>query len=182
VIELRVRPARAALAPLVIAEPGVVRSVRGVAFASHLAERRVTERMAQACEVQLERAGIACAIERHDDRLALHPGASLAVWAETSTGARVGADRVGARRRSAESIGRLVAEHLLEDLAIGATTDRYAADQLVLFAALAAGTSEYVAPRPTEHLETNLWLAGRFGATARLDANRVRVDGIGVRA
>jgi RNA 3'-terminal phosphate cyclase len=94
----------------------------------------------------------------------------------------VGADRAGALRRSAEAIGRFVALHLLEDLATGASTDRFAADQLVLFTALAAGTSEYDAPRPTEHLDTNLWLAGRFGAAARRDANHVRVEGLGVRA
>jgi RNA 3'-terminal phosphate cyclase (ATP) len=182
VVELRVRPARGALAPLVLAERGVVRGVSGVAFASHLAERRVAERMAQTCETRLGDAGLPCKIEREDDDLALHPGASLAVWAETSTGGRLGADRAGARRRSSESIGRFVAGHLLEDLATGASTDRHVADQLVLFAALAKGGSDYLAPRPTEHLGTNLWLAERFGAAARLEGNRVRVEGLGVQA
>lgn len=180
VIELDVQPAGNALFPLVLAEQGAVERVRGVAFASHLAERRVAERMAATCELRLREAGLACEIERRDDDQALHPGASLAVWAETSTGARLGADRVGARRRSSEAIGRAVAGHLLEDLASGATADRHAADQLVLFAALAKGTSEYVVPRPTEHLETNLWLAERFGAVAGLDGNRVRVEGLGL--
>ena len=180
VIELRVRPARGALAPLVLAERGAVECVRGVAFASHLAERRVAERMAAACETRLREAGLACEIEREEDDRALHPGASLAVWAETSTRARLGADRTGARRRSSEAIGRSVAGQLLADLATGATADRHAADQLVLFAALARGVSEYVAPRATEHLKTNLWLAERFGATARLERNRVRVEGLGL--
>jgi RNA 3'-terminal phosphate cyclase (ATP) len=181
VVELRVRPVRGALAPLVLAEQGVVRRVFGLAFASHLAERRVAERMAQTCERRLGDAGLPCKIEREDDHLALHPGASLAVWVETSTGARLGADRAGARRRSSESIGRFVAGHLLEDLATRATTDRHAADQLVLFAALAKGTSEYLVPRPTEHVETSLWLAERFGAVARVEGTRVRVEGLGVR-
>lgn len=178
VIELRVRPARRALLPLVLTEQGDVDRVRGVAFASHLGERRVAERMAATCEEQLRSAGLPCEIEREDDDQALHPGATLAAWAETTTGARLGADRVGARRRSSEAIGRTVAGHLLADLATGATTDRHAADQLVLFAALAQGTSEYAVPRPTEHLETNLWLAERFGAAARLEGKRVRVEGL----
>jgi RNA 3'-terminal phosphate cyclase (ATP) len=182
VIELHVRPARGALAPLVLGEQGVVRCVSGVAFASHLAERRVAERMARTCETRLGDAGMPCKIEREDDSLALHPGASLAVWADTSTSARLGADRAGARRRSSESIGRFVAGHLLGDLATGATTDRHVADQLVPFAALAKGVSEYLVPRSTAHLETNLWLAERFGATARLEGNRVRVEGLGVQA
>jgi RNA 3'-terminal phosphate cyclase (ATP) len=181
VVELRVRPTRGPPSPLVLADQGVVRRVSGVAFASHLAERRVAERMARACEARLEDAELPPRIERIDDECALHPGASLAVWAETTTGARLGADRVGARRRSSESIGRFVADHLLEDLTAGATTDRYAADQLVVFAALASGASQYLAPRATDHLETNLWLAEQFGAVARLEGHRVRVGGLGVR-
>jgi RNA 3'-terminal phosphate cyclase (ATP) len=181
-IEMCVRPARAGLRPLVLTEQGSVERVRGVAFASHLAERRVAERMAATCEERLRAAGLPCEIEREEDRQALHPGASLAAWAETSTGARLGADRVGARRRSSEAIGRTVAAHLLADLATGATVDRHAADQLVVFAALAEGASEYGVPSPTEHVETNLWLAERFGATARLDGDRVRVQGLGVGA
>jgi RNA 3'-terminal phosphate cyclase (ATP) len=181
VIELRVRPVRGALRPFVLLDQGGVEGVSGLAFASHLAERGVTERMARACETRLAAAGLGCRVERQDDERALHPGASLAVWAETSTGARLGADRAGARRRSSESIGRFVAGQLLEDLATGATTDRHAADQLVLFAALADGTSDYRVPRPTGHLETNLWLAERFGAHVLHEGNRVRVEGLGVR-
>ena len=49
-----------------------------------------------------------------------------------------------------------------------------------LFAALATGTSDYLAPRRTEHLETNLWLATRFGADARLDGQCVRIEGLGI--
>lgn len=46
-IELWVRPARAPLEPLELRNQGVVQRVSGIAFASHLAKRRVTERMAQ---------------------------------------------------------------------------------------------------------------------------------------
>jgi RNA 3'-terminal phosphate cyclase (ATP) len=178
VLEVSVRPAREALAPLALLEPGSVREVRGVAFASHLAERRVCERMARTCEEALAAQGLSSEIERVDDREALHAGASLAVWSATSSGARLGADRAGAPRRTSEAIGRFVAKSLLDDLAAGASVDRHAADQLVLFAALARGTTRYVVPRATEHLETNLWLAERFGARAFLAGQRVEVEGL----
>jgi RNA 3'-terminal phosphate cyclase (ATP) len=178
VIELRIEPARAALAPLRLAAPGVARTVHGVAFSSHLEERRVSERMARVCEERLRAAGLACAIERVLDVGALHPGASLAAWTETSTGCLLGADRAGARRRSSEAIGRYVAESLLADLGAGASADRHASDQLVPFAALADGTSTWIAPRETEHLTTNLWLAERFGARTRLRDGRVEVEGV----
>lgn len=102
------------------------------------------------------------------------------MWAETSSGGYLGADRVGARRRSSESIGRYVAAQLLADLDAGAAVDRHAADQLVLFAALAKGATQYLGPRPTKHMTTNLWLAGRFGATTRLAGNRVQIEGLGL--
>lgn len=180
VIELRVRPAHRGLAPLLLTEQGAMREVCGVAMSSHLAERGVSERMAHVCEAELAAAGLACTIERVLDTAALHAGASLAVWGTTSTACILGADRAGALRRSSETIGKFVAKSLLEDLATGATTDRHAADQLVLFAALASGATRYVVPKVTDHLETNLWLAQQFGAQVGCEKRRVHIDGIGL--
>jgi RNA 3'-terminal phosphate cyclase len=180
VVELRVHPLRRSLAPLVLDEQGVVRAAAGIAIASHLDERRVSERMAAVCEAQLAAAGITSRIERVLDTLASHPGASLAVWAHTSTGSILGADRAGAVHRSAESIGRFVAKGLLADLATGATTDRHAGDQLILFGALACGRTRYVVPAVTAHVETNLWLAEQFGARVQREGRRVEIDGIGL--
>jgi len=180
VLELTVQPARS-LAALVLDEPGRAERATGIAFASHLAERRVSERMALACEERLARAGLPAQIARVDDEQALHAGAGLAAWVETTTGCRLGADRAGAFRRSSESIGRFVADSLLEDLAAGATVDRHGADQLALFAALAAGRSRYRVPRETEHVATNLWLAEQFGAGVRRAGPVVEIDGLVVR-
>jgi RNA 3'-terminal phosphate cyclase (ATP) len=154
--------------------------VRGIAVASHLAERHVSDRMARACEDHLAAAGISCAIERVDDTTARHAGADLAIWAESSTGGVFGADRAGAYGRSSEAIGTFVAKTLLQDLQSGATVDRHVADQLVLFAALSRGTSRYIVPRETEHLTTNLWLIGQFGARGVVERGHVVVDGLGV--
>ena len=129
----------------------------------------------------MARSGLAATIERVDDTGALHAGASLAVWGESSTGAIVGADRAGARGRSSEAIGRFVAEALLTDLARGATVDRHMADQLVLFAALAEGASRYLVPAQTDHLATNLWLASQFGAKVDMQGQQVTVEGLGFR-
>jgi RNA 3'-terminal phosphate cyclase (ATP) len=177
-IELRVEPAPNGLRALRLGEAGPPGPVAGIALESHLRARRVAERMAQTCEVGLARAGLACAIERVHDEAAVHPGACLAVWTETASGGRIGADRAGARRRSSEVIGRFVARRLLADLETGASVDRHAADQLVLFAALARGRSVYRAPRVTEHVASNLWLAERFGAVAREERGWLEIDGL----
>jgi RNA 3'-terminal phosphate cyclase (ATP) len=137
--------------------------------------------MAHACEEALAAAGLACRIDRVEDDAAARPGAALAVWARTSTGCRLGADRAGAPRRSSEAIGRYVARALLEDLGRGASVDRHLADQIVLFACLARGTTCYRVPAESAHLRTNLWLAGCFGAQTRRDGARVEVGGLGLR-
>jgi RNA 3'-terminal phosphate cyclase (ATP) len=181
VLELRVRPAARGLAALELLDRGSVGTVRGIALASHLTERHVSERMARACEEVLAAEGLPCAIERRDDATASQRGAGLAVWAGTSTGCRLGADCAGAPRRSSEAIGRRVARALLEDLASAATVDRHLADQLVLFASLARGRTRYRVPRDSAHLRTNLWLAARFGARTERDDERVEIEGLGLR-
>jgi RNA 3'-terminal phosphate cyclase (ATP) len=180
-LELRVRPAALGLAALELIDQGSVRAVRGIALASHLSERRVSERMACACEEGLAAEGLSCSIERREDTTAAQPGAALAIWAETSTGCRLGSDCAGAPRRSSEAIGRRVAGALLEDLASGATVDRHLADQLVLFACMARGRTRYRVPADSEHLRTNLWLAERFGARTNRDGSWVDVAGLGLR-
>jgi RNA 3'-terminal phosphate cyclase (ATP) len=180
VLELRVRPAAQGLAALELLDRGAVRAVRGIALASHLAERSVSERMARACEEVLAAAGLSCAIERLDDTTASQAGAGLGVWAETSTGCLLGADCAGAPRRTSEAIGRRVARALLEDLASGATVDRHLADQLVLFASLARGKTRYRVPADSAHVRTNLWLAESFGARTGREDSRVDVEGLGL--
>jgi RNA 3'-terminal phosphate cyclase (ATP) len=179
-IELRVRPVKHSLQALTLTEQGLVVEVSGVAFSSHLAERRVSERMARTCEQCLVQVGLSPTIQRVEDTAALHAGASLAVWAETSTHCILGADRTGAVRRSSEAIGRFVAEMLLADLAAGATVDRHLADQLVLFAALADGTSRYRVPFQTAHLASNVWIVSLFGAQVSSQGSQVTIQGLGL--
>ena len=180
VIQLRVGPVKRTLTALAMTEPGEFHHARGIAFSSLLAERRVSTRMAQVCTEKLREAGLSCQIDEVYDTEAAHAGASLAAWAQSSTGCVLGADRAGALRRSSEAIGRFVAATLLEDMTIGATVDRHFADQLVLFATLAEGMTTYVVPRPTEHLDSNLWLAEQGGARVECHGQQVTIEGLGV--
>jgi RNA 3'-terminal phosphate cyclase (ATP) len=181
VLELQVTPLKNTLRAVSMLDQGRLAQVHGIAFASHLEGRRVSERMARTCEEHLAESGLSATIERINDTEALHAGASLAVWGESSTGCLLGADRCGAPGRSSEAIGRFVAAALLADLSPGATVDRHLADQLVLFAALAEGTSRYLVPHPTEHLASNLWLASQFGARGDVRERQVAIEGLGFR-
>ena len=180
VIEMTVIPRHQGLKALVLSAAGQVSDVHGIALSSHLAEQKVSERMASTCEAQIRDAGITCAIERVDDDTAAHAGACLAIWAKSGTGSWFGADRAGKLGRSSEQIGRFVATTFLEDVRSGATVDRHLADQLVLFCALAHGISSYTVPRLTTHLASNLWLVTQFGARATVDARHVQIHGMGL--
>jgi RNA 3'-terminal phosphate cyclase (ATP) len=73
-----------------------------------------------------------------------------------------------------------VATTLLEDVDSGATVDRHLADQLIIFAALAQGTSEFCIPRVTDHVQTNSWLVETMlGARVHLEGRQLRIQGIG---
>ena len=180
IIEVEAEPVTGKIRPIRMPEQGNVTRIEGVALSSHLKERRVSERMAERCNQVLGSNGYKARIEIVHDTLALQRGAALAVYAETDAGCIVGADRAGAPARTSEEIGRDVARNLVEDLATGATVDRYSADQLILYAALVDGVSEYRIPGLTEHVETNLWLAETIlGARTEVTDNYVRIQGVG---
>jgi RNA 3'-terminal phosphate cyclase (ATP) len=178
-IALTVEPVQGALRPLTMLERGGALHCWGLALSSQLQQRQVSERMAQACQQALRRHGLHANFQILHDTSAPQAGAALALFAEGSD-ALLGADQAGARRRSAEAIGRSVARALLEDLDTGATVDRHLADQLIIFAALAAGESIFRIPQVTDHVPTNLWLVETIlGARTRLEGHQLCIQGVG---
>ncbi|UCC16330.1 MAG: RNA 3'-phosphate cyclase, partial [Dehalococcoidales bacterium] len=158
VIEIKVKPVSGVITPLVLQEQGEVKEIKGFALSSRLKEQKVSQRMADVCTNILRGQGYRTRITNLWDETALQAGANLAVWATTDTDCLVGSDQAGKRGRSSELIGRNVAYNLLEDLQSGATVDRYLADQLIIFAAIASGETEYIIPKNTDHIEDNRWL------------------------
>jgi len=179
VVEIRVEPA-GKLKPLNLTEQGEIFSIKGIALSSHLREKRVSQRMAAECQKVLSSYGYKAEIEIIEDESSFQEGAALAIYAETSSGSRMGSDRAGRPGRSSESIGRYVAERFIEDVKTGAAVDRYVTDQLIIYAGLAEGVTRYSVPRITEHVETNLWLVEEFlGARTGVSGNLVEIEGIG---
>jgi len=166
------------LQPLQLLEPGNVEAVEGISFSSHLQERQVSARMAAAARKALGYKGYRPHLEEVNDASSLQPGAALLLWAQTSTGCLLGADAVGQPRRTSEQVGRQAARILLRDLASGATVDRFAADQLAMFAAVADGETAYQVPFVSEHLETNLQLVQEiFETRIEFSGNLLRIMG-----
>ncbi len=177
---LEISPLKEPLKPLRMMEQGATRSVQGISLASHLENEQVGKRMADQCALLLAPKGYRPQIKTIDDQTAIQKGAALALWAETETGCIIGADQAGAPGRRSEAIARFVVSSLLEDLATQATTDRHLADQLILFAALAKGTTQYLIPRMSEHIRSNLWLVDEIlGVKSDLNGNLLTIRGIG---
>jgi RNA 3'-terminal phosphate cyclase (ATP) len=175
-----VHPVTESLNSLELRRQGTVKTVRGVSLASHLSEQRVAPRMAQTCVRLLKAQKLLADIHVVEEATAAQRGAVLTIWGETDTGALLGSTRAGARGRPSENIAKSVAESLLEDLSAGATVDRHLADQLVIFAALAKGTTTYRIPELTDHIRSNLWLVEKIlGARTEVEADVLTVEGIG---
>lgn len=179
-LSVKVEALSKSLQPIMLDDQGTVGRIWGIALASHLAERQVSHRMADTAIKQLAKAGYETKIETVDDLSAKQPGAALAIFADCEKSVRLGADQAGAPKRRSENIGRYVARQLLADLDTGATVDRFAADQLIPFAALANGESRFVIPFVTDHVQTSAWLAELIlGAKIRIENQMVTVLGIG---
>jgi len=180
VIELDIGRVDAPLKPLVLNDRGDIQRIWGIALASRLKERKVAQRMAGAARDFMYQQGMTDQIDEVDEETAAQPGAAFAIFADTAGGATLGSDRSGSPRRMAEAVGRHAARVLLEDLATGASVDRFTADQLIPFAALAEGESRWSVPRITDHIEAGAWLAKELlGAEVLVSEDGVTVRGVG---
>ncbi|GAF84897.1 unnamed protein product, partial [marine sediment metagenome] len=154
VIKVSVAPVAGKIAAVKLRGRGQIREVRGIALSSHLRRISVSDRMAKKCSGILRQEGYDARTEAVYDATASHEGAALAIWTEAG-GCFFGSDRAGRKGRRAEGIGSYVANNLIEDINSGATVDRFLADQLIIYAALAEGITEYIVPRVTAHIEAN---------------------------
>lgn len=178
---MTVRPARSPLKPLNMIKRGSVAAIRGISLSSHLSEQMVSARMARRASNLLSDRGFHAKIEEINDTSAVQRGAALILWAETDTGCILGADQAGKQGRRSESIADFVVKSLVQDLDSGATTDRHLADQLIIFAALAEGSTQYTIPMATDHVESNLWLVERIlGAKNKRTGAFLTINGTGL--
>ncbi|MDI6736527.1 MAG: RNA 3'-terminal phosphate cyclase [bacterium] len=180
IIEVEVQPVRDKLKPISKVLQGKIIELSGISLCSHLEKGRVSERMAESCNYLLKQRGYEIKFNLWYDDSALQKGAALFVCAKTDTGCLIGSDMAGKIGRSSEEIGRYVAYTLLEDLDSKATADRFLSDQLIIYAALAEGVSEYIIPRMTDHIKSNLWLVEEIiGAKTNVSGNHLKIEGVG---
>ncbi|MGQ0535552.1 MAG: RNA 3'-terminal phosphate cyclase [Methanobacteriota archaeon] len=163
-VRLRVEPSELSPAGLL---RGPVARIRGGIRISRLPDD-VASRLHKAATRPLRDAGhdVHVEVERVD---ADDPGV-VATLATDSGTTVLGSDALGEKGVRAEVVGSRVAIALLADLAAGVSVDLHAADQLMLLAALAGGSS-YTAREATSHATTNSGVLARFlGERVRIEA------------
>jgi len=179
-LRLRVSPLQEGLRALRRVDQGKEWRFQGISLASHLQAERVSERMATAADRILREEGFEARWNIHEDSSAAQKGAALLLYVQTDTECLLGADQAGKPGRQSEKIGRFVVRSLLEDLRSSATMDRHLADQIIIFAALAKGRTQYILPAMTDHVQSNLWLVKKIlGAEFHLEGNLLSIDGVG---
>jgi RNA 3'-phosphate cyclase len=159
---------------------GRVQRICGHAHVARL-ESGIAERMRDAALQTLGASGLRATIDVSGlgpDR-AVGAGGAIALWAQGERSV-LGAARVAERGVRAEALGADAARELASDVAAGAALDSHAADQILVYLALAHGESSFATRELTSHARTAMWLIERFlpvrfSAVADRGLARVRV-------
>ncbi len=161
-VTMTVKPPHS-LKPIRLEHFGKLQSAKGVSVCTFLAERKVAERQAKAASKVLSEKGYIANIQIvNDTSNPFQKGSSITLWAETETGAIIGADAIGELRKTSETVGSEAAERLVAEISMMPTVDMHLADMLIPYIALAEGSSAFLTRTVSDHLEANMWLAEKM--------------------
>lgn len=177
---LEADPIREPLNGLELMGPLESYTIKGISLSSKLERSSVSERMAEHARELILSRGIDSEIQVLRDKSAAHQGAALALWLDTIDAIAIGADQAGKPGRRSEIIATNVVKNLFQDIDSGATVDRHLADQIILAAGLASGTTQYTVPKMNDHIESNLYIIDKFlQANVTLEKKKISIHGAG---
>jgi RNA 3'-terminal phosphate cyclase (ATP) len=159
-VELTTAPSK--LRPLRVPAAGRLLGIAGLAHVAHLpADIAARMRRAALAELAAAQPAPTCDTAVLGDDAATGRGGAIVLWAqhEHST---LGAGRVAERGVPAEALGAAAGAELAADLASGASVDTHAADQLLIYCALARGESCFTTRVLSPHARTAIWLIEQF--------------------
>lgn len=159
-VEVSVQPT-ASWSPVNLTDPGAVERVRGIAHVSNLPEE-IPKRMKAAALRRVHGVPDAKVEERtYPSEDAVGQGGAVVLWVEREH-SLLGADALAERGKSSERVGEEAAETLEAEILSSATVDVYAADQILVYLALADRPSSFVVREVSGHLRTMAWLIPQF--------------------
>lgn len=126
---------------------------------------------------------------REDNAVAVAGGSGIVLWAELEGGGIIGGSAVGTKAKSALTLGEEAADALIKNLDGGGCVDEWLQDQIIIFMALAEGTSQVRCARGQLELHTitAIWLAeeltdAKFAVEEDPAGTIIRCQGIGYTA
>lgn len=149
------------LRPLVLETRGALSEVRGIAHVSNL-PAHITARMVRAAQEALP----PVPAPHIEQQLLAWPqaigqGGAIVLWAHCGNGV-LGSAATAQRGVPAERLGEEAGGALRAEIESGATLDVHAADQMLVYAALANGPSHFTSRTLSSHASTTMWLIEHF--------------------
>lgn len=161
-VRCRLEPLRA-ISPLWAMEPGRLLRVGGCSAVGNL-PRSIAERQLEAARAVLqgELGRDLAPLEVDIGEVQVYGQGTFIFLEGVYEQGRAGFTAIGERGKPAEQVGEEAAREFLAHHRSGLPIDPHLADQLVLYLARAEGESTFATSRITNHLETNLQVAGLF--------------------
>ena len=143
--------------PLALSKRGRFLEIDGIAFAQNLPDH-VASRMAMECKkILVGHQPVQMSVENGIGP-STGAGVELAARYENTT---LGASKMGERGLMSERVAQMACENLQQEMQV-ATLDRYTADQLLAYLAMADGPSEFIVSEATDHLTSQMRLLTQF--------------------
>jgi RNA 3'-terminal phosphate cyclase (ATP) len=168
-VEVRVQPGRPAA--LALDTPGALQELGGIAHVANL-PAHIVERMQHTATQMLAEFGQArITTQQLGHAAAIGSGGAIVLWARLAN-TLLGGSEVAQRGVPAERIAEAAAHALHAELQAAITIDVHAADQLLIYLALAGRPAHFTTRAFTSHAQTTAWLIEQF-LTVRIAAKPV---------
>jgi RNA 3'-terminal phosphate cyclase (ATP) len=158
-VQVRVQPGRPA--PLTLDTPGALQELGGIAHVANLPAHIVERMQHSATQILAEHGSARIVTQLLGHAEAIGPGGALVLWARLANTV-LGGSQVAQRGIPAERIAEQAAHALHAELHAAITIDVHAADQLLIYLALAGRPAHFTARAYTSHAQTTAWLIGQF--------------------
>ncbi|KAK0210414.1 RNA 3'-terminal phosphate cyclase domain-containing protein [Desarmillaria ectypa] len=168
-VHVQVSPVADKIRSFTLVERGSVKAIKGIAHLAGL-PNHIGKGMVEGAKDYLTGSpglgGVPVEIESKRERNdnTVGAGSGIVLWAELEGGGIIGGDALGRKGLVAQAVGRLAAESLIRGLCAGGCVDEWLQDQIIIFMALAEGTSQINCGKGELelHTETAIWVAQQF--------------------
>ena len=179
-VRVRTQPVQS-LTACTLTHRGSITKFTGLSLVTHKLPAHITTRMVDTATKMLRKHDASFRGVEIDITASISPesqspigdGVSFILIAHTSTGCLLAASAVGERGLPAEEVASKATAQLLANLDTGACVDEYLQDQLILWMALAAGTSTIKTGPLTMHTRTCLFWA-RYFTGAKVEVTKAK--------